>query len=109
VGRIRLRARRPELDDVAWHCDLCGAEPLEDHGRRRARELGEPLRQSRRRAVLDHHVRVWMRPAEQLVADVTADDPGCGALIRGRLLEQAQDVLVGYWLIRAHSTAPTCP
>ena len=90
------------------HRHLRGAEALEDHGWRRAREPGEPLRQRGRRSPFDHHVGIWMRPAEALVAHVAADDPGGGALVRRGLLQQAQDVLVGcYWLIRAHSTAPT--
>src|SRR5258708_33680476 len=60
-------------------------------------------------AVLHDHIRVGMRPPEQFVADVAADHPRPNAGAGGGLFEQLEELLVGYWLIRAHSTAPTCP
>src|SRR3954447_19433683 len=50
-----------------------------------------------------------MRAAEQFVTDVAPDDPGFDVEVSGRALEDAEQLLLVYWLMRAHSTAPTCP
>src|SRR5258708_10280321 len=57
------------------------------------------------------------RPAEEVVADVAPQDPRRPPLFRRRLLEERDDLAVRqwlarariYWLMRAHSTAPTWP
>src|SRR5579864_441092 len=82
---------------------------LERDGRRSAGEPGEMRSERQRVAPLHDDIGIGVRPAQQLVPDVSADDPGLDALLRCRLLEQAKELAVVYWLIRAHSTAPTCP
>src|ERR1700674_2247339 len=80
-------------------------EALEHHGRVGAGKLGEPLRP------LDDHVRIGVRPVEELVPHVSADHPRFCAEVVRRLLEEPQKLLIAdsYWLMRAHSTAPTWP
>src|SRR5260370_24112749 len=94
------------------HRDLRGAKPLEDHGLARARELREPAGELEAHAVRSRDGEVGVGGAEETVADVAADDPGAGPQLGRGLRKEAADVLVrmwAYWLIRAHSTAPTCP
>src|SRR6266513_3359368 len=54
-----------------------------------------------------------MRPPEQQVAHVAADDPGLDVQVGRGALQELHELLVAeafsYWLMRAHSTAPTCP
>src|SRR5260370_30081238 len=94
------------------HRDLRGAKPLEDHGLARARELREPAGELEAHSALGHDVEVGVGAAEETVADVAADDPGAGPQLGRGLRKEPAHALVrmwAYWLIRAHSTAPTCP
>ena len=112
AGIVRLGSGGDELDQVPRQRDLGGAESLEDRRFARARELGEPASHVETLAVFDHDVHVGVRAAEQLVAHIAADDPGARAHLGRGLPQKPEDLLLaycGYWLIPAHSTAPTWP
>src|SRR5690242_12237458 len=94
---------------MAGQRHLGGAIALEGDRRRRAGQLGKTAGQLESVAVLDHDVGVRVRPPEHAVADVAPDDPGLHAEPGRGSLEKAEELLLGYWLMRAHSTAPTCP
>src|SRR5262249_18840010 len=119
--RIRLRAGGHELDVVSAQRNLRGSVALEDDRGAGAGDLREAGRHPVGAAVPGPDVRVRVQAAEQAVTHVAADDPGVDRGLRGRLLEQAKKLVlpesglgrgrpaVAYWLIRAHSTAPTWP
>src|ERR1700704_1354555 len=94
---------------MAGQRHLGGAVPLEGDRPAGARQLGKPLGKRQGAPLLDHHVEIRLRAPEQVVADVTADHPGLYSLVSGGPFEETQKLPVVYWLIRAHSTAPTCP
>src|SRR4029077_3047823 len=70
---------------------------------------GEAPRTLQAQPAFHDDVQVRVRAAEHAVAHVAADDPSAGPQLRGGLLQEPADLLVGYWLSRAHSTAPTWP
>ena len=114
VRRVGLGPRADELDQAAGKSHLGRAEALEDDRRGCSRQLGESPRQLQAVAPLDHDIRVRMRPLEHSVANVAAHDPGRDPEVGGSPFEQPEQLLLAegrapYWLIRAHSTAPTCP
>src|SRR5450759_1162427 len=94
---------------MAGQCHLGGAVPLEDDRWACAGQLGKALRKLTRPALLDHHVEVGLGSAEQVVADVPAHHPRFQPVVGGGSFEETQQLAIVYWLIRAHSTAPTCP
>src|SRR6266849_10356664 len=100
---------------MAWHGHLSRAEALEDHRFTGARKLSEPSSQVEPQPFLDDHIDVGVRAAKEMVAHIATDDPRPRAQLGRRLLEKPAHLLGGYWLIRrywlirAHSTAPTCP
>src|SRR4029077_14419409 len=70
---------------------------------------GEAPRTLQAQPAFHDDVQVRVRAAEHAVAHVAADDPSAGPQLRGGLLQEPADLLVGYGLSRAHSTAPTWP
>jgi len=92
---------------VSRQRDLCRAVSLERDRWSRACQLSEQRRELRCRAFLDDNIEVGLHATEQVIADVTADDPRLDAKIVGGSFQQTEQLAVVYWLIRAHSTAPT--
>src|SRR5207245_10010897 len=106
--------RGHEPGEVARERDRRRAKACEDHRFARARKSGEPACQIEPQTALDDDVQVGVRAAVQAVAHVSADDPRARPQLGCGLLQEPADPLVGYgsiryWLIRAHSTAPTWP
>src|SRR6266550_302600 len=94
LGRVRLGTSGDELDQVAGEADLRGAVALERDRRPRLCELGESLSELERITVFHDHIRIRMRAAEELVADVATDDPSPEAEVARGLLEEADQLVV---------------
>src|SRR5450759_2360036 len=94
---------------MAGQGHLGGAVSLEDDGRAGAGQIRETLGELASPALLDDHVEVGLPAAQQVVADVAAHHPRLYSLVSGGSFEETQQLPIVYWLIRAHSTAPTCP
>jgi len=109
IRRVGLRSSRHELHEMLRHRDLGRAVSLEGDRRSCTGQLCEALSKLKRAASLHHHIEVRLRSADQAVADVAADHPSLGALVGSGSFQETQQLAVVYWLIRAHSTAPTCP
>jgi hypothetical protein len=110
LSRIRgigLGTRRHELDEMPGQRHLSGAVALEDDWRSGPGQLSEADSELRRSAFLDHDVDLSSLAPEQVVADVAADHPSSGSKVAGGSFQERQQLPVVYWLIRAHSTAPT--
>ena len=109
VAGIRLRPGGDKLNQAARQRHLGGAISLEGDRRAGTGQLCEALGELTRPTFLDHHVEVGLSAIKQAVPDEAADHPGRYSLIGGGSFEETQKLPIVYWLIRAHSTAPTCP
>src|SRR5207245_2218187 len=83
-----------ELDQAVAETDLGGAEALEEDRLGRAREVREAAGQLQALPLLHDDVDVGVRVAEEVVADVTSDNPGSSPDLRGRSCQGFEDGIV---------------